>query len=331
MLVNLRGVKESGTMFAIPTYFFILMMFITVVVGLVRYFMGSLGQVVDPPALEMILASQGISLLLILRAFSSGTTALTGVEAISDGILAFKEPRSRNAGATLMMMALILGTLLLGISFLVGQIHAIPSEAETVISQMARTAFDGRGIAYLLTISGTTVILIMAANTSLADFPRLSAITAGDGFLPRQLTYRGSRLVYMSRHRVILPIGGVHRGTLAALRYARSLSDDVTAVHISIDPEETARIHAKWEIWGEGIRLVILDSPYRLLIEPLLQYIEELDEQSKANEVITIVVPMFVPSHVWNNALHTRTAEMLRNVLMSKKNIVITEVPYQVD
>ena len=121
---------------------------------------------------------------------------MTGVEAISNGIPAFKEPRSRNAGITLMWMAGILGTLFLGISYLAGPIGAVPSERETVISQLARAAFDGRGVLYLAAIGATTLILVMAANTAYADFPRLAALQAADGFLPRQLTYRGSRLVY---------------------------------------------------------------------------------------------------------------------------------------
>ncbi|MEW6649279.1 MAG: APC family permease, partial [Chloroflexota bacterium] len=196
MIMNLRGVKESGRAFAIPTYFFVFAMFTTVIVGLIRYLSGGLGVVVDPPHLEVIHISQGVGLFLILRAFSSGTAALTGIEAISNGIPAFKEPRSHNAGRTLIIMSVILGTLMLAISFLSAHIRAVPSEEETVISQLARTAFDGRGALYLGVIVATTVILIMAANTAFADFPRLSAITATDGLLPRQLTYRGSRLVY---------------------------------------------------------------------------------------------------------------------------------------
>jgi amino acid transporter len=472
MLINLRGVKESGSAFAIPTYFFIVMMFITVIVGFVRLLTSGMGPVVDPPELEMLHELQPLTLLLILRAFANGTTALTGVEAISNGIMAFKEPRSRNAGATLVWMALVLGSLMLGITFLSQHIQAVPSEAETVISQLARTVFGSRDIFYLLSIAGTTIILVMAANTAFADFPRLSALVAFDGFLPRQLAYRGSRLVYSrgivalaliasglifmfqasvtrliplyaigvfmsftlsqagmshrwwksghlqpgvevkergstlkhdahwpfkmvvngfgafttlivalvfgitkftdgawivililptlvsvfwgihvhyrqlakqlsldhygapprtSRHRVILAMGGVHRGTLEALRYARMLSDDITAVHISIDPEETEKIQQKWEAWGDGYRLVILDSPYRLLIEPLLEYIEQIDDQRQANEVITVIVPHFAPKHVWTETLHSRTADTLRRVLLNRSGIVITEVPYQVD
>jgi amino acid transporter len=472
MMVNLRGVKESGITFAIPTYFFMIMMYIMVGTGLFRLFFNNLGQVVDPPLTEMLHEMQPLSIFLILRAFANGTTALTGVEAISDGITAFKEPRSRNAGVTLVWMSIILGSLLLGITYLAQYIHAVPSEAETVISQIARTAFGGRDILYLLMIAGTTVILVMAANTAFADFPRLGAFTAIDGFLPRQLAYRGSRLVYSrgivtlailaslliflfqasvtrliplyaigvfmsftlsqagmarrwwksgrmkpgeelkergsvvryernwalkmvinglgsfmtlivaivfgvtkfvdgawivilitptlvtifwsihihyqrlakrlsldhygapprnSRHRVILAMGGVHRGTLEALRYARMLTNDITAVHVSIDPEEAEKIRQKWEAWGDGYRLVILDSPYRLFIEPLLEYIEDIDHKRQPNEIITIVVPHFEPKHFWAEALHARTADTLRQALLNRSGIVITEVPYQVD
>jgi len=470
MLINLRGVKESGAAFALPTYFFVVMMFLTVGTGFIRYLTGSLGQVVSPPPLEMAHAVQVITPFLILHAFSSGTAALTGVEAISNGITAFREPRSRNAGITLIWMAAILGTLFLGISFLARPIGAVPSEAETVISQLARTTYDGRGLLYLMTISATTLILIMAANTSFADFPRLSALHAGDGFLPRQLTYRGSRLVYSRgvvalaliaslliivfrasvtaliplyaigvflsftlsqagmarrwwkighmapgqevqergstlryqpgwrmkmvingfgafctaivmlvfavtkfkdgawivvflvptlvfiffrihhhykdlaahltldnyqgppdvrpRHRVVLPVSGVHQGTLVALRYARSLSDDVTAVHVSLDPDEAEKVKAKWETWGQGVRLVILDSPYRLWLEPLLGYIAMLAAQRQPNELITIVVPQFVPRRWWHNLLHTQAALTLRLVLLFKPGIMVTDVPY---
>lgn len=472
MIINLRGVKESGVTFAIPTYFFIGIMYITIVVGLIRYFTGSLGLVQNPPELTILAEPQALSLFLILKAFASGTASVTGVEAISDGITAFRQPRSKNAGTTLIFMALILGSMLIGVTFLAGQVNAIPSEHETLVSQISRTVFDGRGLLYLLSIIGTTVILVMAANTAFADFPRLGAITAGDGFLPRQLTYRGSRLVYsrgimalaflaslliiifqanvsgliplyaigvflsftlsqsgmahrwwksgklkpgeekvepgstlkyenkwlvkmlingfgavvtffvtiifavtkfadgawvvvillpilvfvffsihkhyenlaghltlekyegqhhVGRHRVVLPIASVHRGTLKALRYAKSLSKDVTAVHVSIDELETKKLQQKWETWGDGIRLVILESPYRLMIEPLLDYITELNQNQMENEVITIVIPQFIPRRFWTNTLHMRTADTLRKVLMGQKDIVIVEVPYQVD
>jgi hypothetical protein len=369
-------------------------------------------------------------------------------------------------------MSLILGSLFLGISFLSKQIGAVPSESVTVISQLAETVFQGRGLLYLALIGGTTVILVMAANTAFADFPRLSALAAKDGFLPRQLTYRGSRLVFsrgivalaiiasilivifqasvtrliplyaigvflsftlsqggmalrwrkigklkdgeqivergstlqyekgwqtkmlvngfgavctfvvmivfsvtkfsdgawvvliltptlmaifwmihrhyvkvarrlsldhytepaphMFRHRVIMPVSGVHQGTLEGLRYARMLSRDVTAVHVSLDPTETEKLQKKWNTWGDGVRLFIVDSPYRLFVEPLLQYLDEILAQRQPNEVITIVVPQFVAGSFIENALHMNTAEILRKELLNTPGIVITDVPYQV-
>jgi amino acid transporter len=471
MLVNLRGVKESGAIFAVPTYFFLGMTLLTVLIGLGQYVTGNLGIVVDKPHVEIGIV-QPLSLFLILRAFANGTASVTGVEAISDGIPAFKEPRSKNAGITLLWMSGILGTFLLTITFLAVHTGAVPSEAETVISQIARTVYAGRGPFYLAMITATTVILVMAANTAFADFPRLGAIAAKDGYLPRQLTFRGSRLVFsrgiatlaigaslliiifgasvtgliplyaigvflsftlsqsgmtrrwwksghlkqgeelkergsvlhydkgwvykmiinaigalttfvvmiifavtkfldgawiivvllpvlvmgflfihrhykdlarqlslnefymqgpLNHNRVIIPISGVHRGTLAALRYARTLSDDITAVHVSIDPEEADKLKAKWELWGDGYRLVILESPYRLLIEPLVEYLDKIDAIRQPQEMITVVVPQFVPRQAWTNLLHTRTANVLRNELLFKDEFVIIEVPYQVE
>ena len=192
-VVNLRGVKESSSAFAVPTYFFLGMALLLLGVGAFRWATGTLGQVTGVATLAGSL--QPLTLFLILRAFSSGCTALTGVEAISNGITAFKEPRSRNAANTMLAMSGILMTLFIGITLLARAVGAVPSESETVISQIARTVYGGN-VFYLLMLVSTTVILIMAANTSFADFPRLAALHAGDGFLPRQLTFRGSRLVF---------------------------------------------------------------------------------------------------------------------------------------
>jgi amino acid transporter len=471
-LINLRGVRESGSFLAIPTYFFVGMMFLTVSLGIFRYLTGSLGSVVNPPELEA--TGETLALVtpfLLLHAFANGTAALTGIEAISNGVTAFKEPRSRNAAITLLWMSAILASLFLGISILANVISAIPSEFETVISQISRTVFGGQNLFYFAVIAGTSLILILAANTAFAGFPRLGALCASDGFLPRQLTYRGSRLVYsrgiialafiactliilfqasvsrliplyaigvfmsftlsqagmakrwlksgrlkpgeeikepgsilkfdnkwlvkmvmnsfgafctlivmfvfgitkfsegawiiifvipllvltfstihrhykklarqlsldqlppepgIRRNRVLLLISGVHQGTLEALRYARYLSDDITAVHVSIDDDEAAKITAKWEMYGEGYRLAILQSPYRLIIEPLLEYLAYIETQKQEGEVITIIVPYFVDKQKWTGVLHMRTAETLQKVLRNKKNTVIIEVPYQV-
>lgn len=193
-IVNLRGVKESGNVFAVPTYFFLGMMFFTLIVGFVRMASGTLPVVQGVEVLQHETGS--ITLFLVLRAFSSGCTALTGIEAISNGITAFKKPAAKNAAITLMWMSTILITLFLGITFLANQIQAVPSHSETVISQLGRTVFGQSSPLYYLVLAGTALILLMAANTSYADFPRLAALHAGDGFLPRQLTLRGSRLVF---------------------------------------------------------------------------------------------------------------------------------------
>jgi hypothetical protein len=132
------------------------------------------------------------------------------------------------------------------------------------------------------------------------------------------------------RHRVIMPVSGVHQGTLAALRYARTLSDDVTAVHVSIEPAESEKVRRKWETWGEGVRMVILDSPYRLFVEPLLGYVAEIAAGRQPGETITIVVPEFVSENRLTGALHTNTAEILRSQLKHQNGIVITNVPYHV-
>jgi hypothetical protein len=131
------------------------------------------------------------------------------------------------------------------------------------------------------------------------------------------------------RHRVIVPVSGVHQGTLYGLQYARMLSDDVTAVHVSMDPTETAKVKAKWSTWGGGTRLVVLDSPYRLFVEPLLKYLEPIIAAKQPNELITIVVPQFIPAKPWHNALHMRTAEVLRDELLQHPGVVVTDVPYR--
>jgi hypothetical protein len=134
----------------------------------------------------------------------------------------------------------------------------------------------------------------------------------------------------VDRHRVILPISGIHRGTLAGLRYARALSNDVTAVYVSTDRAAATAVETKWGLWGSGTRLVIVDSPYRLLIEPLIGYVRDVAKRRQPNEVITIVVPQFVPRRQWHNLLHAQTAVLLRLALIFEPGIVITNVPYQV-
>jgi amino acid transporter len=195
-VVNLRGIKESGRAFALPTYFFVTMMALMLGLGLTQMITGTLGSVTNPQSPPEH-GVQALTLLLVLRAFASGSTALTGIEAITNGIPAFKEPRSRNAAITLIAMVAILASMFLGITLLANrvQVFAFEGMTETVISQIARTVF-GEGALYVLALVATAVILLMAANTSFADFPRVGSIVAQDGYLPKQLTFRGRRLVF---------------------------------------------------------------------------------------------------------------------------------------
>jgi len=466
-VINLRGVKESGIAFAVPTYLFLGMTLTTIAYGYFQYFTGTLGTVTGVESVHTAL--EGLTAFLILRAFSSGCTALTGIEAISDGITAFKEPRSRNAGITLIWMTTILSTMFFSITFLARETQAVPSHVQTVFSQIGAVIYGSGSPLYLGLLGATTLILVMAANTAYADFPRLAAWVAGDGYLPKQLTYRGSRLAFsygiivlaalasllviafqaqtssliplyaigvflsftisqsgmairwwrsrllkpgeeiqqagsilhhepkwklkmgingfgalmsfivmiifavtkfatgawiivivipvlvmlflqihkhyrvlarklsldtfgaptrVRRNRVILPIGGVHRGTLHALNYARSLSDDVTAVHVALDEAEESKVRDRWENWGDGVRLVLIPSPYRALIEPMIQYIRQVAAQRQPGDMLTVVVPEFLPEKPWQNILHMQTAFFLRMGLLGLDNIVIMEVPY---
>jgi hypothetical protein len=396
-----------------------------------------------------------LTLFLILRAFSSGCTAMTGVEAISNSVPAFKPPESDNAGKTLIIMAGLLITMFLGITFLARQFGVTPDEAtpETVVSQLARHIFGSNTIFYFVIQGVTALILSLAANTSFAGFPRLAFVLATDRYLPRQLSNLGDKLVYsngiillglvasillaafggittrliplytvgvfvsftlsqagmvirwrrlkgpqwrlktvingvgaiatgvvmvvvviskfmlgawavvlaipffvlvfkanrthyyhmsrqlslknwrrplrVKRHRAIIPISGVHHGVMNALRYARSISDDVTAVYVEVDPESTPIIEEMWQTWGDGVRLVILPSPYRSLIEPLLAYVNSISDASATDEVVTIVLPQFVPARWWHNFLHNQSILFIRMAFLRRSNTIVTDVPYR--
>src|SRR5499425_3189735 len=188
---NLRGVREAGRLFAVPTYLFVVTFGLLVATGLFRWLHGTL----PPPAPAHEAATQALTWFLVLRAFSSGCTALTGVEAISNGVPAFRHPEARNAAITMTWMTVILGSMFLGITVLASALGVAPSESETVVSQVARSLF-GDGLFYYLVQGSTTLILILAANTSFADFPRLSSLLARDRYAPRQFRTMGDRLVF---------------------------------------------------------------------------------------------------------------------------------------
>jgi amino acid transporter len=196
-LANLRGIKESGRLFAAPTYIYIITLGALITFGLIRSYFGDIGHVpFDKAAFEGTREAGGtLGLFLILKGFSSGAVALTGVEAISNGVPAFRRPESKNAAKTLVAMGTILGTLFFGTALLASRLHPYPSHDETVISQLGRAVF-GDGPVYVVLQFATAAILTLAANTAYADFPRLSSIIARDGYLPRQLANRGDRLVF---------------------------------------------------------------------------------------------------------------------------------------
>ncbi|MCC6905437.1 MAG: APC family permease [Anaerolineae bacterium] len=197
--INLRGVKESARLFSIPTYFFLFTIGLTLVLGFIKLATGTLGAVSGVEAIQHDNLAP-LTMLLLLRAFSSGCTALTGIEAISNDTQLFRQPRAKNAASTLVAMSTILIVLFLSITVLANAVHAIPSHSETIISQLARTVYGSQGIgyvAYVATMIGAFAVLFMAANTPFADFPQLAALHSNDGFRPRQLTYRGRRLVFV--------------------------------------------------------------------------------------------------------------------------------------
>jgi amino acid transporter len=448
-LANLRGVRESGRLFAIPTYFFVVC-----VLGMVGY--GTVGTVLGwlaeapyephPPGLE------GIGLFLFLRAYSAGCTALTGVEAVADGVAALKPPEGPNAQAVLLALGAISITMFLGITYLAYDFGVVPGEEQTVVSKIARRLF-GESLPYYLLQGATTLILLLAANTAYADFPRLSSILARDRYLPRQFANQGDRLVFSNgivilsgfaifllvafggdthsllplyaigvflsftlsqagmvkrwlrlreagwrwrmyvngagaavtavvlatlavtkfsegawiivvvipmlivvflmihrhydevahelsltgfegppkfEHTVLVPIGDLHRGVVRALEYAKSLAAPtvvVRAVYVETDPSRTARLEEKWGQWGLGVPLVVLSSPYRSLLRPLLDYIDKIQARG-GEQMITIVLPEFLPKRWWQHVLHNQTALVIKAALLFRRNTVVADVPY---
>lgn len=504
-LINLRGVRESGAVFAGPTYLFILAMLALVVVGFVRYY--TTGQTMPTPRAEQLSYDQSVGtfahsaltggtlIWLLMRAFAAGCTALTGVEAISNGIPAFKQPESRNAATTLTWMALVMTTLILGTGLLAYTLNAHPPGAqETLVSAMARHTF-GSGLFYYFIQATTAAILVLAANTSFADFPRLASLLAADRFLPRQFANRGDRLVFSNgivilavlavalivifkgqeqamlplyavgvflsftlsqsgmvihwlrerkaeeaksrilkqeaeesvhrtadpsaathtreriralerdrggnwllaalvngagaiitfivllvititkfthgawavivlipvlvtmfraihrhyklvaaqltldkarptrppmKHRLVIPVSGIHRGVLPALDYARSLGSNghqITAVYVEINPENSEEVQKQWELWGDGVPLKILSSPFRSITTPLINFINEEACHHK-DSIITIVLPEFVPRAWWQQLLHNQTALLIKGRLLFARNVVVTSMPH---
>ncbi len=249
-IANLRGVRESGALFATPTYVFIVSFLFMVAFGLFHYFV--YGGSAPVPSEEEFKTAEGYSLqpltlFLLLGAFSNGCAALTGIEAISNGVQAFKKPESRNAATTLVWMAVLLTVMFLGTSVMAYLYHVHPKQSETVISQ-----------------------------------------------------------------------------------FARIMGDRVQAVYVDFGENATANLKEKWERLGAGVQLVVLPSPYRELTRPLLRYINRLSREN-SNDMITVVLPEFIPAKWWQHVLHNQSSLLLKGSLLFKKGVIVTSVPYHLD
>ncbi len=452
-LINLRGLQESGTFMAVPVYLFLAVYLSMLVYGIIRLIVEGPTPLaaVAPPAL------QPLTLLLVLHTFSTGSTALTGVEAISNGVPAFKPPQAKNAGRTLLVMAVLMGFLFVGSIGLTQFLGVVAGPQETILSALARRLFGGNLLYYLVQFS-TLGILTVAANTSFAGFPRLAAILARDGFLPRQFSSLGDRLAFtngiillgsftailiilfhgdthaliplfaigaflaftlsqagmvvhwwrergrqwglkslingigalatlttlvvvilskfiggawitllliplivlvfrqIAKHyqqvriqlslkglppslkpveptRVVIPISGIHRGMISAVNFARSISDNVTAVYVELEPGAGEKAREEWESWWPDVPMVVVPSPFRSIVAPLMQFLDETDIQHNDGQLATVVLPDFVPGRWWQSLLHNQTAWLIKTALLYRRRQhgserVVIDVPF---
>ena len=455
---NLRGIRESGTIFALPSYFFILTFGGMIVVGLIRLTLGH-GLTAAPPDDAIVQGTSAVSIFLVLRAFSSGAAALTGIEALAEGVPSFKAPEARNASITLSWMAMILAGFFIGTTILATQMDIVPSETRTVVSQIAETVF-GKNVFFYMVQVGTALILVLAANTAFAGLPTLASVMARDGVMPKQFAFRGDRLAFSNgiivlglasscvllifsadTHRliplyafgvfvaftlsqagmvihwnrarsprwrlylaingvgsvttaivavivggtkfangawlsmsamallfvllwlihrhydyandqlgrgllgasdvaenfygasksrpqiVIVPVDEINRAVLRTMAYARSLSSNAVAVHVVEEHDEGERFRQEWDESIPDVPLVIVDSPYRSLVQPLLAYIDGMD-RSAPDQMVTVVLPEFVPKYPWQRFLHNQLAERMKAALIKRPNTAIIEVPF---
>jgi amino acid transporter len=456
-IVNLRGAKESGILFAVPTYTFVVTILFMIGAGLIQGF-GRPG--VPPDSHAFPEAVHSMTVFLMLRAFAASCTALTGTEAIADGVQAFKPPEAKNAGQTLAIMVTLLTAMFLGISWCAQHYGVIPMHIadpgyKTVVAQLAESIFPSWPWYFYIVTSVTAVILFLAANTAFADFPRLSSFIARDGFLPRQLLSLGDKLVYQNgiillaisailliivfhadTHQLIplyalgvfvsftlsqagmvsrwfrvakaagrtawsnwkmyvsfvgtvatfvvsiilawtkfeegawlifvamailltifagirrhynylareltvesgdqvpsvgttslLLVPRLHKGILHAIAYARATTHDVRALHVTLDKAGAQQIKEQWAAFGIDMPLVILESPYRSLVDPVIEYVDQAIEEHP-DRVVTVIVPQAVPKYPWQAILHNNAAVPLKMALKSRKNVVITNVRY---
>ncbi len=441
-IANLRGVQETGTLMSIPVYLFVITYLGMLAYGGARAVMegpGSFAQTA-PPAVE------GLTLFLILHSFASGCTALTGVEAISNGVPIFRPPETRHASQVMIVMAALMMILFLGSNALTQYFAVAAGPEETILSALARRIL-GSGALYVIVSAATMLVLLVAANTSFAGFPRLASIMAQDGYLPRQLSFLGDRLVFangmlllagltallillfsgdthsliplfavgvfiaftlsqagmvihwikergphwllksivnglgalvtlitlgivavskfaegawivvflipalvlgfrlvrhhytsvgkqltvhhglppdlkvLPRPRIVVPVAGVHRGTIDALRYACSISDNVSAVFVEIEPGSAATMRERWDRWNldDFARLEIVPSPYRSIVGPFLDFLDHTDQAHNDGTLASVLLPEFVPARWWQAILHNQTAWLIKLALLYRR------------
>lgn len=449
-VVNLRGVTESGSIFAVPTYTFIVMLGGVIALGLVGALLGWYQPPANPAAHPVI---EPLNLFLILTAFSTGAVAMSGTEAISNGVPAFKPPESKNAARTLTVMGTILAVFFVSVSLLAIFFKTDPGSSETIISQLGRAVY-GDSILYYIFQFATMGILVVAANTAFAGFPRLASILARDNFMPHQFSFRGDRLAFsvgiaalgivagllilifqgdvhgliplyaigvflaftlsqtgmvihwrklrtagwkrsavingigavatalilvvatltkfthgawiviilipllvvmfsmVHRHYervavqlriepgqlppttvkqfVLVPIDTVTYASLRALSFARSMKEQIIAVHVNTDTERAQETKEKMAQYAPDISFITLDSPYRQFVRPMVAYVEALHKQNP-DVFVTIILPEFIPAHFWERALHGRTAQRLRAAFETHPNVAVVMVPYLLD
>ena len=446
-LGNLRGIREAGAIFAIPTYLFIISFSIMLVIGIIKVFTHTLTPVTPPPILPVL---EPVTLWLILRAFSAGAVAMSGTEAISNGVPIFKPNESKNAATTLTIMATLLGVFFVGVSFLSNHIGLVPGN-QTIVSQVALSVF-GQNVFYYIFQIATMGILVVAANTAFADFPRLSSVLARDNYLPHIFGNRGDRLAFSTgiiflgtvsalllvvfkgnvdslihlyavgvflafsmsdtgmvvhwwktrgkgwktsilingadailttsiliiviitkflygawiiillipmiiplflfihkhynrvaeqlrllsmqspppqtiEHSILMPIDDVNYASLRAMSFARTICKDITALHIATDAARAEKIQQKMQTYAPDIKLVIIESPLRAFMRPLLTYVD-MHHRQHPHGFVTIVLPEFITAHWWERFLHNHTAEHLTQAFKRHPNIAVVNVPY---
>jgi amino acid transporter len=454
---NLRGLRESGNIFAIPTYLFVGSSLLMIAIGVYRIVVLGESSPLPTPLPGAPDPLQPLGVLLILRAFSSGSVALTGTEAITNGVPAFKRPEARNAATTLTAMALLLGVLFVGITFIADRLGVVAIDepaTRTVISQVAARIFGDGSIAFYAFQAFTALILFLAANTSFNAFPRLAAILANDGYLPRSFAFRGDRLAFTSgivilsavaigllalfggnttaliplysvgvfisftisqsgmvkhwlaervpgwrwrlglnglgavltglvtvvvlvakaptsllvavvipllvgmmlfinrhyrasaeslavkaegvlparrrRERAIVPVPGIDRAVVQAVNVARSMADEVRAVIVSESPADALALRDEWDARVPEVPLDIVESPYLALAEPMVAYLDSLDEGVPDGDapVTFVILPTFVARHWWERPLYNQSTRKLRAALIGRPHTVVVDVPY---